>query len=58
LVWTAVITNVSALTLAIGTLVAVVLIVRVISEERLLSAGCPEYGDYKRATKALVPFVV
>ena len=57
-VWTAVVSNVSALTLAIGTVVTVVVVARVISEERLLSAECPEYGGYTRSTKALVPFVL
>jgi protein-S-isoprenylcysteine O-methyltransferase Ste14 len=57
-VWTAVVSSVSALTLAIGTSVTVVVAARVISEERLLRAECPEYADYMRSTKALVPFVL
>ena len=57
-VWTAVVSDVSALTLTICTSVTVVVVIRVISEERLLHAECPEYGDYTRSTKAMVPFVL
>ncbi len=56
-VWTAVVSHVSVLTLAIGIAVTVVVIARVIAEERLLSAKYPEYQDYKRSTKALVPYL-
>ena len=56
-VWTAVVSHVSVLTLAIGIAVTVVVIVRVIAEERLLSAKYPEYQDYIRSTKALVPYL-
>ena len=56
-VWAAVVSHVSALTLAIGIAVTIVAIARVIAEERLLSAQYPEYGDYARSTKALVPYL-
>jgi len=58
IVWTAVVSGGSTLTLAIGAAVTIVIVLRVVSEERLLSAECPEYGEYKRSTKALVPFVL
>jgi protein-S-isoprenylcysteine O-methyltransferase Ste14 len=35
----------------------VVVITRVVVEERLLRARYPEYADYARSTKALVPYV-
>jgi protein-S-isoprenylcysteine O-methyltransferase Ste14 len=56
-VWTAVVSHVSVLTLAIGIAVTVVVVARVIAEERLLSAKYPEYQDYIRSTKALVPYL-
>jgi len=56
-VWTAVVSHVSVLTLAIGIAVTVLVIARVIAEERLLSAKYPEYQDYIRSTKALVPYL-
>ncbi len=55
--WAAVVSHVSFLTLALGIFVTVVVIARVIAEERLLSAEYPEYGEYARATKALVPYL-
>jgi protein-S-isoprenylcysteine O-methyltransferase Ste14 len=58
LLWSAVFGSASPLTLAISTLVTAVVIVRVIAEERLLCAGCPEYADYMLSTKALVPYVL
>jgi protein-S-isoprenylcysteine O-methyltransferase Ste14 len=56
-IWTAVVSHLSVLTLAIGLMVAAVVITRVVVEERLLRARYPEYDDYARSTKALVPYV-
>jgi len=56
-VWTSVVGHLSVLTLAIGIAVAAVVIARVIAEERLLRAQYPEYRDYTRSTKALVPYL-
>ena len=56
-IWTAVVSHLSVFTLAIGVGVAAVVITRVIVEERLLRARYPEYDDYARSTKALVPYV-
>ncbi len=56
-VWTGVVSHVSVLTLASGIAVTAVVIARVVAEERLLRARYPEYDDYTRSTKALVPYV-
>ncbi len=56
-IWAGVASHVSVLTLAIGIAVAAVVIARVIVEERLLRAKSPEYLEYSRSTKALIPFV-
>jgi protein-S-isoprenylcysteine O-methyltransferase Ste14 len=56
-IWTAVVSHLSVLTLAIGIVVAAVAIARVNVEDRLLRARYPEYDDYARSTKALVPYV-
>jgi protein-S-isoprenylcysteine O-methyltransferase Ste14 len=56
-IWTAVFSHLSVLTLAIGIVVAALIITRVLIEERLLRARYPEYDDYARSTKALVPYV-
>jgi len=56
-IWAGVASHLSILTLAIAITVTGVCIVRVIVEERLLRAKYPEYLDYSRTTKALIPFV-
>jgi len=56
-IWAGVVSHLSVLTLAIGIAATIVAIVRVIAEERLLRAQYPEYHDYTRSTKALVPYV-
>jgi protein-S-isoprenylcysteine O-methyltransferase Ste14 len=56
-IWAGVASHLSILTLAIGITVTGVCIGRVIVEERLLRAKYPEYLDYSRITKALIPFV-
>ena len=56
-VWTAVVSHLSLLTLAIGVAVTVIVVTRVIVEERLLRTKFPEYLNYSQSTKALVPFL-
>jgi protein-S-isoprenylcysteine O-methyltransferase Ste14 len=56
-IWAGVARHLSILTLTIGISVIGVCIARVIVEERLLRAKYPEYLDYSRTTKALIPFV-
>ena len=56
-VWASVIGHLSNLTLAIGVAVTCVAVGRVIAEERLLRKQYPDYADYARATKSLVPYL-
>ena len=56
-IWAAVVSHVSGFTLAVGIAATVVVVVRVIAEERLLRAQYPDYGEYARSTKALVPYL-
>jgi protein-S-isoprenylcysteine O-methyltransferase Ste14 len=56
-IWAGVASHLSVLTISVGVVVTAVVIVRVIVEERLLRAKYPEYPDYSRSTKALIPFV-
>lgn len=57
-VWAGIASHFSVFTLAIGIGITIVCIARVFAEERLLRAACPEYDDYSKTTKALVPFVI
>ncbi len=56
-VWAAVAGHPSRLTLAVGVAVTCVAVARVIAEERLLRERYPQYSDYARTTKRLVPHV-
>ncbi len=56
-IWAAVVGHLSALTVGVGVLVAVVAVARVGAEERLLRERYPDYDDYVKSTKALVPFL-
>jgi protein-S-isoprenylcysteine O-methyltransferase Ste14 len=56
-VWAGIVSHVSVLTLAIGIAVTALTIARVIAEERLLSAKYPDYLEYTRSTKAVVPYL-
>ena len=56
-VWAGIAGHLSVLTLVIGVAVTAVVIARVIAEERLLMATYPDYLEYSRSTKALVPYV-
>ena len=55
--WAGIVSHVSVLTLAVGIAVTALTIARVIAEERLLSAKYPEYLEYTRSTKAIVPYL-
>ena len=56
-IWAGIASHRSIWTLAVGIAVTAVCIARVIAEERMLRAKYPEYLDYSRSTKALIPFV-
>jgi protein-S-isoprenylcysteine O-methyltransferase len=58
LVWASVVSHGSVLTLTIGIAVTGVVIARVIAEDRLLTAKYPDYQDYARSTKAVLPYVL
>ncbi|MHB1313501.1 MAG: methyltransferase domain-containing protein [Gemmatimonadaceae bacterium] len=58
IVWSAVLSHWSVLTGAIGVAVTIVLVLRVVAEERLLRAQFPEYAAYARTVKALIPWIL
>jgi protein-S-isoprenylcysteine O-methyltransferase Ste14 len=57
-IWTAVLSHLSLWTLGLGAVVTLVVLSRVIAEERLLRTRYQEYREYARSTKALIPFIV
>ncbi len=55
--WTGVATNFTLASALLGLLVLAMLLVRILCEEGELRAHYPEYADYARTTKRLVPFL-
>jgi len=58
LIWATVLSHPSLLCLLVGAAVIVVVVPRILDEERRLRDRYPGYADYARSTKALVPFVL
>lgn len=56
--WAGAADHLSVLTVAMAIVIAGGLLVRMILEEGLLRARFPEYADYARRTKRIVPFVI
>jgi protein-S-isoprenylcysteine O-methyltransferase Ste14 len=56
--WAGVADHLSVLTAAMGLVIAAGLFVRMLLEEGLLRERFPEYADYARRTKRIVPFVL
>jgi protein-S-isoprenylcysteine O-methyltransferase Ste14 len=57
-IWTAVLSHRSLFTVTVGAIVTLVVATRVVAEERVLRARYPDYADYARSTKAIVPFIL
>ena len=55
--WTGVAVHFDLESALLGLAIAAAMLVRIFSEERLLRANYPEYVDYTRRVKRLVPFV-
>jgi protein-S-isoprenylcysteine O-methyltransferase Ste14 len=57
-IWAAALSHPSLLPVAVATVVTLTVAIRVVTEERLLRARYPDYVDYARSTKAIVPFIL
>lgn len=57
-VWSSVLGHWSAVSAAIGGVVLALLVLRIAIEERLLRARYPDYTEYARSTRCLVPFLL
>lgn len=57
-VWAAALSHPAAWRVTLAVLVTGVVAARIVLEERLLRDRYPEYAEYMRRTRALVPFVV
>ena len=57
-VWAGVTSHTTFLSVGLGVLVSAATAVRIVAEERLVTARYPEYAAYAARTKRLIPFVV
>jgi protein-S-isoprenylcysteine O-methyltransferase Ste14 len=58
IVWAGVAVHWSLVNAALAAVVAVTLIIRIACEEQLLRQAYPEYREYAKKTRRLIPFVV
>ena len=58
IIWSGVLGHFSYLNLVIGVMVTVVVSIRIRIEEQYLRAHYPEYLDFSRKTKMLIPYVI
>ncbi|HEY2294608.1 MAG TPA: isoprenylcysteine carboxylmethyltransferase family protein [Thermoanaerobaculia bacterium] len=56
--WTGVAVNGSPLGVALGLTATAMLALRIVFEERLVRQRYPEYDDYARRTKRVIPFIL
>jgi protein-S-isoprenylcysteine O-methyltransferase Ste14 len=56
--WTGVAVNLSPLSVALGLAATAMLALRILFEERLVRRSYPEYDDYARRTKRVIPFIL
>jgi protein-S-isoprenylcysteine O-methyltransferase Ste14 len=57
-VWTGVAVNASPLSVALGLIATAMLALRIAFEERLVRRRYPEYDDYARRTRRVIPFIL
>lgn len=58
ILWAGVAAHLSPGNVGIGLVASALVLGKIVVEERLLKAAYPEYAEYARTTKALVPFVI
>jgi protein-S-isoprenylcysteine O-methyltransferase Ste14 len=57
LVWSSVMGHPSLTTLIVSLLMTIVTIIRVVTEEQFLRERYPDYPEYARATRRMIPFL-
>jgi protein-S-isoprenylcysteine O-methyltransferase Ste14 len=57
-IWSAILGHLSISNVVIGLIVASVIAVRIMTEEKFIRAHYPEYAKYSLKTKRIVPFII
>ncbi len=58
LIWSSVFGHLSLVTAIIGFIVTFVIVIRIITEDQFLLTHFPEYAEYSRTTKRVIPFLI
>jgi protein-S-isoprenylcysteine O-methyltransferase Ste14 len=58
LIWSSIFGHLSLVTAIIGFIVTCVIAIRIVTEEQFLNTHFPEYAEYSRTTKRVIPFLI
>jgi protein-S-isoprenylcysteine O-methyltransferase Ste14 len=58
LLWSSILGHFSAITIGVGVLVTIVAAIRIMTEDQQLLARFPDYAEYSRTTRRIVPFIL
>ncbi len=58
LIWSSILGHLSISSVVVGLIVAIVIAVRIMTEEQFLQTHYPEYANYSLKTKRIVPFII
>jgi protein-S-isoprenylcysteine O-methyltransferase Ste14 len=57
-VWSSILGHLSLITAVIGLIVTSVIAIRIVTEEQFLRARYPDYAEYSRKTRRIIPFII
>jgi len=57
-VWSSILGHLSFITVIMGLMVTSVIAVRIVTEEQFLRTRFPDYAEYSRKTKRIIPFII
>lgn len=58
LIWSGILGHISPINLVTGAIITVVVVIRIVVEEQLLRASYPDYSEYSRMTKRVIPLII
>jgi len=58
LIWTGILGHLSISNVVIGLIVLGVIVIRIMTEEQFLQARYPDFAEYSRKTKRIIPFII
>jgi protein-S-isoprenylcysteine O-methyltransferase Ste14 len=58
LIWSSILGHLSIVNIIIGLIVTGTVAIRIMTEEQFLQARYPDYAEYSRKTKRIIPFMI